>query len=268
VPATELLAARRNSDGGFGPVPGAGSEPEPTALAALALDDADAAAWLEDSQSDDGSVGVRAGTVFRDLTAVAALAMRDPGAQRAAIAWVLAHRARAEPSTEALPHDPTLRGWSWTSDTFGWAEPTAWSVLSLRIIGQDGPELDDGIAMLRDRECVDGGWNYGNRIVLEQELPPFAQTTAIVVLALRGLTDEPMVMRGLARLRMLWPEEREGVLSLALSTAALRAAGDATAAKAAAALDRTLAASSDVDTIALAWAAIARGDGLDRLVVP
>ena len=267
MPATERLAARRNPDGGFGPVSGADTEPEPTALAALALDDAEAAAWLEDAQGEDGSVGVLAGSVFRDLTAVAALAMRDPGAQRAAIAGVLAHPARAEPSTEALPHDPTLHGWSWTSDTFGWAEPTAWAVLALRLTGQDGPELDDGVSMLRDRECVDGGWNYGNRIVLDQELPPFAQTTAIALLALRGLADEPMVGRGLTRLHTLWPEERDGVLSLALSTAALRAYDDPIAADAGRVLERTLAATADVDTIALAWAAIAEADGLDRLVV-
>jgi len=268
VPATERLAARRNPDGGFGPVPGAVSEPEPTALAALALDDPDAASWLEDAQSDDGSVGVRAGTVFRDLTAVAALAMRDASAQRSAIAWVLTHQARAEASTEALPHDPTLRGWSWTSDTFGWAEPTAWAILALRMTGQDGPELDDGVAVLRDRECVDGGWNYGNRIVLEEELPPFVQTTAISLLSLRGLADEPMVRRGVARLQALWPEEREGVLSLALATAALRAYDDPAAAESRRELDRTLASAADVDTIALGWAAIAESDGLDRLVVP
>ena len=137
-------------------------------------------------------------------------------------------------------------------------------MLALRLTGQDGPELDDGVVVLRDRECVGGGWNYGNRIVLDEELPPFVQTTAIALLALRGLADEPMVGRGLTRLRTLWPEERDGVLSLALSTAALRAYDDPTAADAGRVLERTLAATADVDTIALAWAAIAGADGLDR----
>lgn len=262
----EILLARRNADGAFGPVPGAASEPEPTALAALALGDGDTVDWLADAQAEDGSVGAQAGSVYRDVTALAGLAMRDPRAQGRALAWVLGSQARAEPSSDALPHDPDLRGWSWTSDTFAWTEPTAWAVLALRVFGQDGPELDDGIATLRDRECVGGGWNYGNRIVLDEELPPFVQTTGIALLALAGL-DDPVVTRGVERLAALWRDERDGILSLAVAAAALRRLDHDAAAEVAAALDASLDARSDVDTIALAWATIALGDGLDRLVV-
>ncbi|HYJ60214.1 MAG TPA: hypothetical protein VE032_01975 [Actinomycetota bacterium] len=266
MPATDDLAARRNPDGGYGPVPRAGSEPEPTALAALALDDDAAASWLEAAQGDDGSVGMRAGAVFRDVTAPAVLAMRDPAAQRAGVGWILASRARAEPSTDALPHDPALRGWAWTSDTFGWAEPTAWSVLALRVMGHDGPEVDDGIAVLRDRACVGGGWNYGNRIVLDEELPPFVQTTGIALIALHGL-DEPMVATAADRLATIWPHEADGLLSLALAAAALRTIGHRSAAEVARRLGERQAAAADADTIALAWFVIALGDGLERLAV-
>jgi hypothetical protein len=161
-----------------------------------------------------------------------------------------------------------LRGWSWTSDTFGWAEPTAWAVLALRIHGSAGPELDDGVSVLRDRECVGGGWNYGNRVVLDEELPPFVQPTGLVALALHGL-DDPIVRRGIDRLASLWPEERDGLLSLATATAALHRYAHPGADRAMRELRACLVGldPSGVDTISLAWAAIAVGDGLDRLAV-
>lgn len=263
-----LLTARRNPDGGIGPVPGAASEPEPTALLAIADEDADASSWLEAQVSSEGSVGIVAGSVFRDLTALASLAMRDPSAVSAAVSWVLSSRARAEASTEALPHDPDLRGWSWTQDTFGWAEPTAWGVLALRVHGAEGSELQDGLAVLRDRECVGGGWNYGNRIVLGEELPPFVQTTGVVLLALHGLA-EPMVDRGIGHLARFWRDEKEGLLSIATATAALRRYDHEGSVAVRHALEEHLAVIdvTQVDTIALAWAAIALGDGLDRLAV-
>jgi hypothetical protein len=262
------LESRRNADGGFGPVRGAISEPEPTALVGLAADDPDATAWLEAASTPDGSVGIAAGSVFRDLTSVASLVMRDPATLSGAIGWVERSRARAEPSTEELPHDPTLRGWSWTSDTFGWVEPTAWAVLALRIHGSAGPALQDGIAVLRDRETVGGGWNYGNRIVLGESLPPFVQPTGLALLALAGV-DDPIVDRGAERLAILWPEERDGVLSLAVATAALRTLAHPRSYPAASDLRARLREVDvdEVDTIALAWAAIALGDGLDRLAV-
>lgn len=263
-----ILESRRNDDGGYGPVPGAASEPEPTAQVAIATGEAGAVAWLEEAARPDGSVGIMAGPVFRDLTALSSLAMDDPGAVAAAVEWIVRTRARAEPATEALPHDPDLRGWSWTLDTFGWAEPTAWGVLALRRHGSDGPELADGLAVLRDRECVGGGWNYGNRVVLGEELPPFVQPTGVVLLALHGL-DEVIATRGLSRLSDLWRHEADGLLSLATAAAALRQHGHDDAPAARHALEGLLDGLdlARADTIALAWSAIALGDGLERLAV-
>jgi hypothetical protein len=263
-----ILDSRRNDDGGFAPVPGALSEPEPTALVAIATRDPDAAAWLEAAARPDGSVGIAAGPVFRDLTAVSSLAMRDPVAVVAAVDWVVRTQARAEPATEALPHDPDLRGWSWTLDTFGWVEPTAWAVLALRLHGSDGPELADGLAVLRDRECVGGGWNYGNRVVLDEALPPFVQPTGVVLLALHGL-DEVVATRGLERLSALWRDEADGLLSVATAAAALRQHGHDDAPAARHALEGLLDGLdlARADTIALAWSAIALGDGLERLAL-
>jgi len=122
--------------------------------------------------------------------------------------------------------------------------------------------------MLLDRECVGGGWNYGNRVVLGEDLPPFAQTTAIAMLALQRFEDASILDRGLTRLRQLWRAEADGGLSLSLASAALRANGDPDQPAAEAALadnfSRTRFAG---DVTATAWAAIATGLGLDRLTV-
>ena len=65
----------RNDDGGFGPVTGAPSEAEATAMIALAFDDDPARAWLADAQQADGSLGLQVGSVVRDVTALGALAL-------------------------------------------------------------------------------------------------------------------------------------------------------------------------------------------------
>jgi hypothetical protein len=266
VDPVEVLQERRNADGGFGPVAGAPSEPEATALVAIAADDDEAVAWLEAAQDADGAVGILAGSVFRDVTAVAAMVMRSPAATSGAIAHVVASPARSEPSSPALPHDGSLHGWSWTEDAFGWTEPTAWAVLALRRFGEEGPALEDGVGVLRDRECVGGGWNYGNRIVLDEALDPYVETTAVACLALAGL-DEPVLDRGLAWLEASWRDEEAGLLSLAIAAAALRRPRPDAAAEARDVLTRRLGAAADEDTVALAWAAIALGEGLDRLEV-
>ncbi|HEV2951605.1 MAG TPA: hypothetical protein VGZ51_05845, partial [Actinomycetota bacterium] len=66
VHATELLARLGNADGGFGPNVRQPSEPEPTALAALALDDARAREWLVEHQREDGSFSIDAGPYVND----------------------------------------------------------------------------------------------------------------------------------------------------------------------------------------------------------
>ena len=265
----EALAGARSADGGFGPRAGLPSEPEPTALAAIALDDDEARAWLEAHQNEDGRLAAHIGAVENDsVTPLAALALSGSARERALDA-VVGMRAERFPSTPAIPFDDAVRGWPWTRGAFGWAEPTAHAVLALRVLRPEATAaLDDGIGMLLDRECVGGGWNYGNRVVLGEDLPPFAQTTAIAMLALQRFEDASILDRGLTRLRQLWRAEADGGLSLSLASAALRANGDPDQPAAEAALadnfSRTRFAG---DVTATAWAAIATGLGLDRLTV-
>jgi hypothetical protein len=264
----DVLKRARRTDGGFGPRAGLPSEPEPTALAAIALDDDDARSWLERHQMDDGSLTVRIGTLRNpSATPLAALALEGDARERALDA-VVGTRAAAFPSSDAVPFDDTVVGWPWTHDAFGWIEPTAHAVLALRIHRPSATEaLERGFGVLRDRECVGGGWNYGNRIVLGQDLPPYAQTTAIAVLALQRTADD-VHARGLERLRALWRAEADGGLSLAVATAALGANDDSDHGAAADALAELFERTAFLgDVVALAWATIATGDGLDRLRV-
>ena len=262
------VSAARNDDGGFGPRPSVSSEPESTALATIALDDTDGRAWLEAHQANDGSVSFDAAAVVNDAsTALAAVALGKGAAHDRALEHLMSSPARSAPSTASVPHDESVRGWAWTEGTFGWVEPTSRGILALRLFRPDAPAIPDGVGLLRDRESVGGGWNYGNRTVYDEDLPPYAQTTAAALIALQGL-DVELEARGVAALRGLWRTEREGGLSLAQTTAALRLHRDADADRAQETLfdlfDRT---GLRDDVVALAWAAIATGPGLARLEV-
>jgi len=266
-------AARLSSaqtDGGFGPRPGLAAEPEPTALAAIALGDDDARRWLAEHQRPDGGFALVAGEIMSDAaTALGALALAPGEARERALDHVVTHQAQRLPANPASPHNPSLRGWGWTPDTFGWVEPTAHAVLALQVLRPTaGGPLADGLAVLADRECVGGGWNYGNRVVLGVDLPPYAQTTAVALVALQGAEPE-LFARGLTALDRLWRAERRGGLSLAMALAAFRLADEPVAGEVERELDAEFERTALLDdTVALAWATIATGPGLDAIRRP
>jgi hypothetical protein len=263
--ARSLLADSRNRDGGFGARAEQPSEAEPTALAALALDDEGARAWLAEHQRLDGSLAIDAGPYVNDsATALAALAL-GPGAERErALDHLESTRARRVASSDAIPIAPSAVGWPWATGTASWVEPTARALWALRVARPGSSAASDAVALLRDREAPEGGWNYGNRVVLGEELPPFAQTTAIALIGLRG-SDAELEARGLAALRRLWPVESAGGLSLATALAAFRlhdATTDADAVRAAlqGLMDATRLRD---DVVSLGWAALAMGESLE-----
>lgn len=269
------LDGARGADGGFGARPGEDSEPEPTALAAIALDDDRARAWLAARQRDDGSFGLAAAAVFNDsATSLCALALPPgPGRERA-LDYLTSHQApslgRPNP---VIPMDTTLRGWGWTPTTFGWVEPTARALLALRLLRPDAPSIADGVRMLADRSSVHGGWNYGNRLVYDTALEPYAQTTALALLGLQGAGDPAVVQAGYAALRRLWPNELGG-LSLAVTLAALHVAPASVTVSDSdlAAVEAALSAADERsgflgDLVALAWAVIATSPAIDALRV-
>jgi hypothetical protein len=200
--------------------PGGGPAAEPTALAALALIVQDrweqaekSLDWLTSLQSEEGSVGVRAGHPRpRWPTGWAALAWQHAarrfaqpnpsGARRQiasatveqwsqssqrAVRWLQSLCGRRAKTSELVGHNTQLCGWPWVETTHSWVEPTAISVLALKAAGLAGsPRVREAVELLRDRMLPDGGWNQGNTIVLGNTLRPHIQPTGLALAALHG----------------------------------------------------------------------------------
>ena len=88
----------------------------------------------------------------------------------------------------------------------------------------DSARLSEAEALLVDRCCEQGGWNYGNANMLGKELRPYVPTTAVALLALQK-TEQPAAVSS----RRVWhisiarrPSEPSAV-ALSLSVMALRA---------------------------------------------
>lgn len=182
---------------------------EPTAWAALALTRAgnrDAARratdWLAGIQQRDGSVGVNAQQATPAWpTSLAMLAWQEVSPREytenitRALGWTLEAKGRTTPRKRQVGHDTTLVGWSWAADTHSWLEPTAMFVRALHAVGQGShPRTTEAVKLLVDRLLPSGGANYGNTLVLGQELLPHVQPTGIVLWSLEGLAiDDPRI---------------------------------------------------------------------------
>ena len=212
----EALVASQNPDGGWGAQIGRASSTETTALATLALGRVDApdarasaaqgVRWLGARQHDDGGWPVSARVDEPSwATALAVLALNALGAEPDAAVrgarWLLRRTPRTLGVTASLLHrfapaaltvrlDPDLKGWAWTSGTASFVEPTCYVLLALKRLRRHLPgaavtqRIDEAERMIYDRMCRDGGWNYGNSTVLESELWPYADVTALALLAL------------------------------------------------------------------------------------
>jgi hypothetical protein len=237
----QLLKAR-NGDGGWGYEPGRTSRLEPTCWALLALGGSETgfdrvlAEWpVQGTALLEHRTGLPNWS-FHALALVTRLALGDGPVgdlQRLAQALVGARGLTFEPSP-VQRQDTRLHGWSWIAGTFSWVEPTAWAILGLKgcrtlgIAPQDAiTRVRDGEALLRDRVCAGGGWNYGNSNVFNKNLPAYIPTTAIALLALQDRKDEAFVRESLTYLEeqaMSHPSTR----ALALSTLALGRYGRST----------------------------------------
>jgi hypothetical protein len=178
---------------------------EPTALAGLALVAGGNAAaqraadWLVERQNADGAVGVlesQATPCWPTSLAILLWQRLDAEQYRGpiekAVAWTLAEKGETHLQRDYIGHDTTLVGWSWAADTHSWLEPTAMFVMALKATGHsDHPRTREAVRLLVDRLLPHGGCNYGNSIVLGQELLPHVQPTGIVMMALAGeaITD-------------------------------------------------------------------------------
>ena len=233
------LLALRNADGGWGASGGAPSNVEATALALLALGPGGAptaAHWLARTQRRDGAWSYLEKVDQPSwATSVAVLALLDAGRRDAAgagarwlvgsepqpLPWRMRLRYWLAPEAQAVELDPELEGWPWVPGAFGWVEPTAFAMLAVRAAGagrRARGRVRDGAGMLLDRMCTGGGWNYGNRRVLDTDLEPYPDTTAIALLALHGVAPADRLTSSLSLLEPLLGDHASG---LALGLAAL-----------------------------------------------
>jgi len=182
---------------------GRASAAEPAAWSALALaasgrlDAALAPAnWLASLQQASGAVGVsESQETPRWPTNLATLAWRAVDLLTStnlyadhieqATEWILANHGKAGIQKPQIGHDTTLIGWSWAADTHSWLEPTCFAVLALKSVGlRNHPRTCEGVKLIFNRLLPSGAANYGNTVVLGQELLPHPQPTGIVMLAL------------------------------------------------------------------------------------
>ncbi len=148
------------------------------------------------------------------------------------LASVIASKGLTAPKTDGTPQDNSLQGWSWIDQTFSWVEPTCWALLALKKSGvarsadaarAAGINFDaartrvsDGERLLADRACRAGGWNFGNAVVMDQDLRPYMPVTALGLLAMQDARGADVVNRALASLEAHWSDELSAV-SLGLS---------------------------------------------------
>jgi hypothetical protein len=287
------LASRRQGDGGFAASEDGSANTESTALAALALANteagAGAAAWLLARQRSDGAWPfTEAVPVASWASAWALLALAETGVGGEPLArgahWLVEREgarpsllgrtlARATGARGKVEQDPALRGWPWHADAASWAEPTAAALLALRRagarveLGAGRERIAEGERLLFDRICVGGGWNYGNRRVLGEALPPYPDTTALVLIALQGSPRQAEVAESFAALDALLAA-RASSLALALGALAAALHGRDAASHRSALAARIERRGPPEETRALAFALLALDGGAERLRVP
>ena len=213
---TELLQ-NQNPDGGWGAVRGKRSNTEITSLAVMALQglagetSADnlrrGIDWLVRRQNPDHSWPLNQTVTAGSWTTALAITALGAGAEHserlhAAARWLLEQEgskpgilaeiilwATGKSGVSKLNKD--LIGWSWVPNSFSWVEPTSYALIALKKQRPHltGTSVDERIrqadAMIYDRMCAGGGWNYGNSKVLDYALWPYPDITALALIAMQ-----------------------------------------------------------------------------------
>jgi hypothetical protein len=205
--------------------------------------------------------------------AIAAVAAQVPSLGMADLAEglvdaLVALRGVKLPPSPAFKQDNALQGWPWLDGTFSWVEPTAWALLAVKrgaVVPTSASlagRVEQAERLLANRACVRGGWNYGNAIVLGNELFPYVPTTAVALVAMQDKAAEPAVARSLAWLRQHRLAERSGI-ALALTQIALALHG-AAAEDVERALDEAWSATGFLGNLMAVALALYATDGADR----
>jgi hypothetical protein len=244
------LLENQNPDGGWGALRAKRSNTESTSLAVMALKalPENTAAdnrkrgidWLIRHQNQDHSwplnEAVKEGSW---TTALAITALSDNAEYNervlAAARWLLEQEgskpgilaeiilwATGQSNVNNVNKD--LIGWSWVPNSFSWVEPTSYAMIAVKKLRSRlaGTQVDERIrqadAMIYDRMCDGGGWNYGNSKVLDYALWPYPDVTAIALIALQ---DHARDQANQESLRVLSKIARETDSGLALCWAAI-----------------------------------------------
>jgi len=252
-----FLLDAQNEDGGWGFHVRSKSRAEPAAWALLALlecastqahEDAASRAFhfLGVAQLPDGSwpcsPELREGSWVTSLVCLALLGRNEfsgnvvrgldwlcqelPGETRLLRRLIRSFAARRSVTDQ----NESYFGWSWTTGTASWVEPTAYAIIVMRGTPAEllpkaaRRRLRVGEAMLYDRMCPAGGWNCGNPMVYGVPGEPQVSSTAWALLALREHPERPEVQKSLH-----WLQENlktiQSPVSLALALIAMNAHG-------------------------------------------
>lgn len=201
--ALDWLTQHANHDGAWPYRLGGPSQGEPTLLA-VAAGAPEPRVWLDTADLGWAELLLPAavGSPARPTTTDGGLAVALAPEQLASInrrELALQRILVSKGEAAAVPgdFDGQLIGWSWVEGTFSWVQPTAWAMLSLRLASMTHhPRYEEGLALLLDRQCEDGGWNHGNPDTLGQELTGYLYLTGWVLLVLPPGTES--AERGLA----------------------------------------------------------------------
>jgi squalene cyclase len=247
---TNALIALQNPDGGWGAIQGRRSNTETTSLAVGALKSLDEQSgndrvirgtiWLTERQNPNGSWrlnDVATGGSWTTALAIIALSAFPEHKKRVleAARWLLVQEgskpgilaililwATGRSNINRVNRD--LVGWSWVPHSFSWVEPTSYALTALKKVRASldaetvNERIQQGEAMIYDRMCKGGGWNYGNSKVLDYALWPYPDTTAVALIALQDRAADPANQESLQALRKTADEANSG---LAASWAAI-----------------------------------------------
>jgi hypothetical protein len=249
-----FLRQSQNTDGGWGFSAWSGSRVEPTSWALLGLsefastDDLEqidrGLNFLRSAQLPDGSWASAPGqTEGSWVTALACWALGAAGSthsqqesQRAlqlGLKWLSNERPadggafrrfvrRLVADKTVVAQNEAYYGWSWTSGTASWVEPTSYALLVLRrfappdMLATLGERIRLAESMLLDRTCPGGGWNCGNPMVYGVAGQPQIGPTAWALLALREQSNREEVRGSVEWLADNWrASSTPGSLALA-----------------------------------------------------
>ena len=239
------LIALQNPDGGWGATQGRRSNTEATALAVSALKSLGERSandrvlrgtlWLTARQNPDGGWRLNdVATAGSWTTALAVIALSafpehqkrvldgarwlltqegsKPGILARLILWIT-----GKTNVNELNRD--LIGWSWVPHSFSWVEPTSYAVTALKkhraslTDSNVTDRIQQGEAMIYDRMCKGGGWNYGNSKVMDYALWPYPDITAVALIALQDRSGEAANQQSLQALRKTAAEVNSGLAS-------------------------------------------------------